>query len=1009
MSYTRALLTRWSRRDRLTVVVVAVTTLFLVGTALLLFAASSQVAALEEDLGGAASIRYESSSSPYLKAGQTALPVAEVQLSDGTQGFVVGIPADAPTEVTTASVQWQSARLPQPTQTVYGPNSSSTHRTLRGEATTRTVPVESYPNATIFPSSWYAANVSTVDGLGQTGSLVLDDGTDSAAVSTSGTPLLTAVPFLLGGINHVTSILSLLAISGSVLVLIVVYNVSLMSVRERLETIRIIRATGGQRRTVVALFGLRAGILTAVGVGLGYGLGAIVTNLLVNLAIVFGFPIALNPSVSPAVLRVLTPVLIGYVLIGIVAGVIAAWPSIRGQPATVAQTPRRQQLQTTSRIPESLKPYLSLTMLNWRALIPATATLTVFALVVVLVGSLIGAAAPLSDTSGATITEAGATNPLSSQVDIRYADVLRAEGVSASPEILLAQRTDGQSFLARGANYSSFAAVSGTTLVRGRAPQTPGEAVIGNDLAQTLGVDVGDQLTLGGTISPAVTRVEVVGTFTGTGIHNDQLIVPLETAHHLSLREGNVHLIRTNGNLPESEVTGGTGVTITDVAAPETVPAGTSIDVELKVQSFETQPRTRTIAVAVGPNTVNRTLTLAGDTQREVTVTTQLASPGEYRIQAGSHSQALTVRTADSLTLETLPTTAPPNSSLFVPVRTVTGDPVRNATVTIGETTARTGPRGIARLSIPPTDGRYTVAVQTTDGRAITQGLTVSSTANKQLAATVSVSPTEASVLTRPTVTVQLGNRWDKPLTRNVTLVTPSDTTTRTVTLSPGNVTGYETTLGGGSEDRISPGTYRVRIVSDGEQLDTATYSVRGDDRIFSAVASGSQISKGSGLDRVVETVFGNINLILGGVMVLAGLMTIGGTTTTFAQVIHARRQTFGVYQATGADEESVVYTILGDVLRLSIPASVLAVALACGILALLQTLGQLVLFGIQPPLAVPVGLLGVVLIVGIELSLVSAIIAAVPLMRNSSRALLSEPDVSTDDEIEASVDQFYK
>ena len=32
MSYRRALLTRWSRRDRLTVLVVAVTTAFLVGT-----------------------------------------------------------------------------------------------------------------------------------------------------------------------------------------------------------------------------------------------------------------------------------------------------------------------------------------------------------------------------------------------------------------------------------------------------------------------------------------------------------------------------------------------------------------------------------------------------------------------------------------------------------------------------------------------------------------------------------------------------------------------------------------------------------------------------------------------------------------------------------------------------------------------------------------------------------------------------------------------------------------
>lgn len=67
-----------------------------------------------------------------------------------------------------------------------------------------------------------------------------------------------------------------------------VYSVSWMSVRDRLATIQVVRGTDGTPRTILSISGLRASLLTAVGVALGYPLGVIAASTAVNIAVQSG-------------------------------------------------------------------------------------------------------------------------------------------------------------------------------------------------------------------------------------------------------------------------------------------------------------------------------------------------------------------------------------------------------------------------------------------------------------------------------------------------------------------------------------------------------------------------------------------------------------------------------------------------------------------------------------------------------------------------------------------------
>jgi ABC-type antimicrobial peptide transport system permease subunit len=999
MGYQRRLCTQWSRRDRLTVVIIAVATAFLVGTTILLVAVSTQTSAISSGFTNSMAVTgYDSLDGANAAAANDdiVLPVAAVR-QNGTSQYIVGVPEDAPRVLEDISVAWREARFPHPPPdtTLAGPVDERTKQRFVGTERTKTVTVSpASTEKSVFPQSWYVGDPSTIQSLGTTRAYVVDtspsDGENSMQIAGRGVVTPGLYSYFIAGMDGVVNLLGLVTIGDGVLVLVVVYNVTRMSVRDRLDAIEVIRATGGTPRSLLVLFGARAGLLTGVGIAFGYAVGVILTRAIVNGAVAAGLRITLSPSVTPAVLKVLLPGFACLLCAGIVAGILAVRPVTNTSPSRLQQTYRQNGNATgtrwskvAGRLPSVVEP----TVLRWRAVVPAATILTIFVLIVLLVGSLVGVLAPLATTSGGTITEPGAPYPMASRIDAGYADPLRQQGMEASPEIIVVQLRDGQPYLARGANWSSFAAVSNATLVEGRAPQNKYDAVIGRDLARTLNVGVGDNLTLGGASSPAFTRVTITGIYTAEGIEDDQLIVPLPTAHDLSTEPGTVHFIRTSGGGARLSRTESStrDVIITSVSAPDSAVHGTQLTVRISMRNLRSEERKRRVTSTLGSASKSRTVTLSGGERRTVTMKLSASSLGNQTLRVGTYSQSVGVYRHAPLRVPKLSSQAPPGETMALPVRTVTGANVSGATVRVGNQTARTNERGIAVIHLPSEEGTYNLTVRK-GNRTDTSTMHVTSGATRTLIGAVRVSPDDVSADSRPTTKLVVFNPWQTPITRTLSLVTPMGTREKTVSLGPYESAVTKTEMGeagksgsGDSSDRLVSGKYSVRLVSGGRTIATDSFTVHGDDRTFSTLARNTHYASGSGLGQAVHGVFGNFNLLLLVMVILAGLTAVGGTTATFAQAVHARRRAVGVYRATGATRAQLVRLLLGDACRLSGPAIVVALVAALVTIRLLSVTGLFTVFGIRLSTRIPLPIL--LLAVGSALALMalSVLIAAFP------------------------------
>jgi len=997
MSYRRVLLGRWSRRDRLTVVVVALGVAFVCGTALVVVVAGAQTTALAAEYGATATVTTHDSVGAATAAappGATVLPYAVVGGPDGRSRYVLARPADTGSETPDAVTA-----IAEGTGTTLGSLGGSTEHTLRGEAGTVTVSIT--PRGTPpLPPRWYVAERGTVEELGTTGAFVVR-AVPEGTVPRTGVPLRTALVFFSLGTRQALAALSTVVAGAGLLLGVVVYSVTRMTVRDRERTVRVVRATGGTGRTVLALFAARAGGLAATGSALGYAVGVIGVHAAVNAAVFAGLPTSLSPRVTADAAAIMVPVLVGTTLVGVLAGGLAAWPVAR-RPPFATRSGARTRRSTAGDTEGTGSPFARVralatpTLLDPRTVVPTTATLSVFVAFVVLVAAMGGVLAPISGTEGATITEPGATHPVASNVPATYADALRDRDIDASAELLLFEADDGRPYTLRGANYSAFASVTDATLTRGRRPADPGEAVVGADLASTLGVGVGSNLTLGGLTRDGLSRVRIVGVFDAPGPYDDQLVVPLATAQHLANRPpGTAQFVRAE-RLP-TDALSGPSVTVLDVRVPESVPADGTVTVTAVVRNDRDERVNATIEAELGSESVERRVRLdPGETGR-VRFTLPTGAPGRTTLTVGGITREVPVGDAGGagtggLSIGPLPDRGPPNATLLVTVSDPGGGPVANATVTAGAATTATGNDGVAAVSTGA-PGRLTVDARA-GNRSATESLAVEVGAPRRPAATLSVAPSEPDLLARPTLTARLANPWNRTLRNvSVTLAGPDRSVRRVVTLGPGEARTVSLRL-----PRRPPGRYEATVVVDGEQLDATRYRVTGDERVAAAVAAGGRTGS-SGIGRAIETAFGNLRLVLGVVLGLAAALTVGGTTAAFARAVHGRRETVGVYRATGASPGRVARVVLGDAVRIGTGATLLAVPLGLGGLRVAAAAGYLTVFGVRLRPAASPGLLVGVALAGVALATLGAGIAVASMLLASPATLLGGESLGTPDD----------
>ncbi|WP_255170535.1 FtsX-like permease family protein [Natrononativus amylolyticus] len=975
MTYRSLLVTRWSRRDRLAVLVVALAVALLVGATLLAVTAGEQTQTLAADFEANATVTgYDSLEAAHDDTGPnaTVLPLAEATAPDGTSHTAVGIPAaDA-----------AGAALPAQPDGAVGPVSADEEWRLEGTAESTTQTVSPGVSSGSVPDTWVRTTPEAVEAVGPTGALALEPA-DGGAVGETGSPLVGALAFFAGGTRSVIGLLWVGVAVAGVVVAVTISSVVRTTVSERARTIRVIRATGAPPRRIRLLFALRGGALAGGGVGLGYALGVVVPNVAVNVAIVAGLPTTLSIRVTREVAPLLAGMLAGLVLVGAVGGYLAARGATTVPPARVGR-PRSATGGGSGRLGR-VRALLAPSLLEARTVVPTAATLSVFAVIVLLIGSLAAVGAALT-TDEATITEPGSPHPIESSVPESYAGAVDND-TAASPEIVLFTGHDGEPYLARGVDYEAFAAVTNATVVDGQPPENRSEAAIGTALADALDFEPGDELVVGGSTDAAFATVEIAGVYETGTLEDHQLLVSLPTARHLSTVDpGDVNLVRTNATAPDGAV-GPTSAVLVEAEAPGHAEPGEPIPASVTLWNPADEPAERTVEASIGDETVERTVTVDPGARTTETIELPAVEAGEYEVRVGSFERTTTVATEPPLEFATLAGTAPPGETTLATLVDATGDPVANATIEAGEETVTTDSEGSAWLSLPEESGTVDVTART-DERAVTESVTISADAETALLAETGLEPATPGIHSRPTLEVSLSNPWQRPIETTVEIDGPGTSASEDVTLEAGETTTVTTTF-----PQRPPGEYGVAVRADGSTLATHEYRVGGDDRLTGALAASGHYDGGGGIATAVEYAVGNLHVLLGALAGLASLTVVGATSAVLTRAVRARRRSLGIYRATGASPRRLLGLVLADAVRIGVAASLLALVVATATLEALALAGRLTVFGITlDPRPAPALAAGIV-VVGVLLTALSALVATRSLVRASPASLFAPPE----------------
>jgi ABC-type lipoprotein release transport system permease subunit len=959
MNYIRVLVARWSRRDWLAVLVVALVAALLVGTTLLVVTTGEQTTDLAAEFDSNGTVTsYDSPDAARAGAGSEAvvLPLATATNADGEETTVVGIPAAAGGQF----------GLPSPPAGAVGPVTSAETWTLDGEAATEQLSVTPGSDAGVLPGTWIRADAATVEAAGPASAVAIERADDPTP--DEGAPLVGVLAFFLGGASDMMAILwGGVAIAG-VVVAVTIANVVRVVIADRERTIRVARATGATPRRVRLPLAARAALLTGVGATFGYAIGVIVPNVAVNIAVFLGLPTTLTLQVTPRIALLLSATLGILVSVGLLSGYLTARAATTGTVVTHDTAPSGGYGQDA---PDPVGEILTPTLLSSRTVVPATATLSAFAVIVLLVASFGGVGASLT-TAGTTLVDTEAAHPVSSQVPEGYGGALDDSGIAASPEVLLFGHHDGEPYLARGGDYERFAAVTGADLRDGRAPTGPDEAMVGVQAAELLGLDPGDELVVGGSTERGLVQVTVVGVYRTGGIDDHQVFLPLSTARHLStVGPGYVNVVRTNVSASSSPV-------VVSVDAPARVGPDGTLQATATVWNPTDSAREFAVPLTLGDERIERSVSLASQQLTTVAFEVQTPEAGQYTLALGPFEQPINVGESTPADL-VVPAEVPPGTTVLARVENASGD----ATVTVGNETVSVGEDGRAWLQTPAIEDSYEVVVRS-GGERFSERIQVTADAEQRLEATVGVEPSTPGVAVTPTATATLSNPWNRTVESTVTVEGPGTEFTETVRLDPGEETDAQVSLA-----RRPAGRYTVSVATDGRETETAAYRVVGDERLASALAAGGHYGGGGGLGNAIEYVVGNLSVLLAAMVGLTALTIVGAMSAVLSRAVRARRRTLGIYRATGASPRRILRVVVGDAVRIGTASAALALVAALGVVAAFDAVGLLTAFGITLDPWPSAGVLGLVFVGSLALTVIAAIVSTRSVVRSSVRAVL--------------------
>ncbi|NPA75872.1 MAG: ABC transporter permease [Euryarchaeota archaeon] len=149
------------------------------------------------------------------------------------------------------------------------------------------------------------------------------------------------------------------------------------------------------------------------------------------------------------------------------------------------------------------------------------------------------------------LTSSTDKNPIRSNLDIRIAYGLQNMSyiTAVSPEIFVFTTLKGQAITVRGVLFKDFMSIEHGKIISGTLPNSSAEAMVGYRVAESMGLKVGENLTLIGSFKAAIAIVKITGIFKTEDPADDEILVSLSTARALAgIAPGKVSIIRVRTN-----------------------------------------------------------------------------------------------------------------------------------------------------------------------------------------------------------------------------------------------------------------------------------------------------------------------------------------------------------------------------------------------------------------------------------------------------------------------------
>ena len=628
------------------------------------------------------------------------------------------------------------------------------------------------------------------------------------------------------------------------------------------------------------------------------------------------------------------------------------------------------------------------------------------ATVSVLVG-LHSAPAAFAADEGFAIASSSAPTIFASQVDTSMVGALTAlpQIKGASPEILAFSSFDDRSFVLRGVDLDMFNSTGPSfkkfELSGGGSPKDKDSALVGANLMSRLGIDPPYVIPVVGSYTSKLAFVNIVGYFETGSSMDDELLVSLDVARHLTgMSTQKASLIRISTSDPDwlsgLLAPSGARFTLFDLLTQKSqVAFGEPVAVSVGVRNWGSDAGEVDVEfMEDGSVFADKTVKLNSSQSERIVEMHSFTSLGTHNITVSIGGSFPVTLSAGIGVVEPYLNIAAPSKvalgeSFTVTVTNYLGNAAVDAEVVFGTRSNTTDENGNTTF-VAEVAGTTEISANLTgfaDARASINVVDLSAYPAQFLPSIVyfSLSPDTIKESESATAVVVAGNNGSLPGTFNVTVYV--DSAPRSV-LSI-DLEGLESKTVSFKIGKLGVGSHIVQVSSFSEAIDVQSWIVDNPDLVELVMrysGSDSLFSAGSvPIYQAAKISEGNIAIALFSIGAISGLLALLAITSVFSREIRESRRRLGILKTIGASRSDIRRLVFPQALQNGLAGAAIGIAFGVIVADGISRYSLLVLFGHRFHVDLDTNLLLLLLLGAVAISVASALISAMVAVRQTT------------------------